>query len=99
MYSFRADQPTGNMCGYFMKYVAPGDPDLYAEYVQCLPVGHPLKLAEKTDDMPNCTECGRPFARKSNSQKYCTTCKYEVRRKQKAENERKRRTNTMDTPK
>lgn len=44
-----------------------------------------------TEEAKRCTECGRPFIPNSNRGKYCPICAPIVRRRQKAENERKRR--------
>ena len=54
--------------------------------------GLPLKAEVFRDESTKrCRVCGKAFQSKSNNAKYCTECAVIVKRKQKAEYERKRR--------
>lgn len=67
-------------CTYFQEAVLPMDESLEAEILR----DNTIKV---------CEICGTLFVLKSNRGKYCPECAAEVRRKQKAEHERKRRKN------
>ena len=66
------------LCRYFREAVLPADKKLYAEIV-------------RDDSLRRCEVCNCPFAAGSNRAKYCPACAGKIRRKKKAENERKRR--------
>ena len=68
------------LCKWFRAAVLPADKELYAE-LYC------------TDDMRKCTECGAPFASRSNNVKYCPDCRKRITRRQAAERMRKKRAN------
>lgn len=89
--TFEADRPTANICPYFLKHVLPGNAQLFGEYIEYFPDGHPMKPKKLSADSPHCEECGCPFKRKSNRQKYCGTCSDIVRRRKKAKAQRERR--------
>lgn len=65
------------VCKYFRRAVLPADKELCANIY-------------KVYTEP-CEVCGKAFVPKSNRQKYCAECGRKVRRRQKAESERKRR--------
>ena len=65
------------LCKYFRRAVLPADKELSADIY-------------KVHTEP-CEICGKGFVPKSNRQKYCAECGRKVRRRQKAESERKRR--------
>ena len=65
------------LCKYFRRAVLPTDKALYADiYWQRTRL---------------CDRCGKPFAPGSNRQKYCPECGCSIRRKQKADSARRRR--------
>ena len=65
-------------CRYFREAVLPADKKLYAEIM-------------RDDSLRRCEVCNSTFAAGSNRAKYCPACAGKVRRRKKAENERKRR--------
>lgn len=65
------------LCKYFQRAVLPADKVLYA-YI----------YRQRTR---LCDRCGKPFAPGSNRQKYCPKCGRSIRRKQKADSARRRR--------
>lgn len=67
-------------CRYFREAVLPANKELYAEIT-----------AEKKLPLQHCVVCQKPFVKGSNRAKYCPDCAKKVRRRQKAEQERKRR--------
>ena len=66
------------LCKWFRLAVLPLDKLLYAELF-------------KTEDRKRCTVCGASFASKSNSVKYCPSCRKRITNRQAAERMRKRR--------
>lgn len=67
-------------CRYFREAVLPADKGLFAGITE-----------EKALPLPRCAVCQKPFTGGSNRAKYCPDCAGKVRRRQKAEQERKRR--------
>ncbi len=67
-------------CRYFREAVLPADKALFAETTE-----------EKESPLQLCAVCQKPFTGNSNRAKYCPDCAAKVRRRQKAEHERKRR--------
>ena len=65
------------LCKYFRRAVLPTDKALYADIYR-----QRTRL---------CDRCGKPFAPSSNRQKYCLECGCSIRRKQKADSARRRR--------
>ena len=65
------------LCKYFRRAVLPADKALYADIYR-----QRTRL---------CDRCGKPFAPGSNRQKYCPECGRSIRRKQKADSARRRR--------
>ena len=65
------------LCKYFRRAVLPTDKVLYADIYR-----QRTRL---------CDRCGKPFAPSSNRQKYCPECGRSIRRKQKADSARRRR--------
>lgn len=65
------------LCKYFRRAVLPTDKALYADIYR-----------QRTR---TCERCGKPFAPGSNRQKYCPECGHSIRRKQKADSARQRR--------
>lgn len=65
------------ICKYFRNAVLPADKELCADIYKV--------------HTESCEICGKAFEPKSNRQKYCAECGRKVRRRQKAESERKRR--------
>ena len=65
------------LCKYFRRAVLPTDKALYADIYR-----QRTRL---------CDRCGKPFAPGSNRQKYCPECGCSIRRKQKADSARRRR--------
>ena len=65
------------LCKYFRRAVLPADKALYADIYR-----QRIRL---------CDRCGKPFAPGSNRQKYCPECGRSIRRKQKADSARRRR--------
>lgn len=65
------------LCKYFRRAVLPTDKALYADIYR-----QRTRL---------CDRCGKPFAPGSNRQKYCPECGRSIRRKQKADSARRRR--------
>ena len=68
------------LCRYFREAVLPADKQLYTEIMQENPTLNSL-----------CKICGGEYKAGSNRAKYCPDCARKVRRRQKAEQERKRR--------
>ena len=66
------------LCKWFRIAVLPLDRLLYAELF-------------KTEDKRRCMVCGASFASKSNSVKYCPSCRKHITNRQAAERMRKRR--------
>ena len=66
------------LCRYFREAVLPADKKLYAEIT-------------RDDSLRRCEVCKSTFAAGSNRAKYCPACAGKIRRRQKAESERKRR--------
>lgn len=65
------------LCKYFRRAVLPADKVLCADIYR-----------QRTR---TCERCGKPFAPGSNRQKYCPECGRSIRRKQKADSARRRR--------
>lgn len=65
------------LCKYFRRAVLPADKVLCADIYR-----------QRTR---TCERCGKPFAPSSNRQKYCPECGCSIRRKQKANSARRRR--------
>ena len=65
------------LCKYFRRAVLPADKVLCADIYR-----QRTRL---------CDRCGKPFASGSNRQKYCPECGRSIRRKQKADSARRRR--------
>ena len=65
------------LCKYFRRAVLPADKALYADIYR-----QRTRL---------CDRCGKPFAPSSNRQKYCPECGCSIRRNQKADSARRRR--------
>ena len=65
------------LCKYFRRAVLPADKVLCADIYR-----QRTRL---------CDRCGKPFAPSSNRQKYCPECGRSIRRKQKADSARRRR--------
>ena len=65
------------LCKYFRRAVLPTNKALYADIYR-----QRTRLCER---------CGKPFAPGSNRQKYCPECGCSIRRKQKADSARRRR--------
>jgi hypothetical protein len=74
------DELPGNVCPYFMCNVLPADAELFDEYLDYFPRGHPLKK-EKPNLKP-CERCGDLFEKRSSRAKYCDDCKVKVKRDQ-----------------
>ena len=68
------------ICRYFREAVLPADRQLYAEITR-----------DKEIELKRCAVCKSRFAAGSNRAKYCPDCAAKIRRRQKAESERKRR--------
>lgn len=68
------------LCRYFREAVLPADKELFADIMR-----------EKPASRQQCAVCAKPFLPGSNRAKYCPDCAKKVRRRQKAEQERKRR--------
>ncbi len=66
------------ICKWFKIAVLPIDKDLYNELT-------------KPKNLKKCAYCGKSFVSNANKTKYCDNCRIIVRRKKKAEYERKRR--------
>ena len=71
------DDGEGCVCKYFRRAVLPADKALCADIYR-----QRTRL---------CDRCGKPFAPGSNRQKYCPECGCSIRRKQKADSARRRR--------
>ena len=67
------------LCRWFQEAVLPLDPMLESEIFQL-------------ENQKLCPYCRQPFVPGGNRQAYCPSCYKKIRRKKKAENERKRRT-------
>ena len=65
------------LCKYFRRAVLPADKELYADIFR-----QRTRL---------CDRCGKPFSPGSNRQKYCPECGSRIRREQKADSARRRR--------
>ncbi|WP_353961217.1 cysteine-rich VLP protein [Paenibacillus sp. S-12] len=65
-------KPDDIRCRYFEESVLPAEPLLESRYWG----------SSASIQSDNCVRCKCPFVRKSNRQKYCTTCRDEVRRGQ-----------------
>lgn len=65
------------LCKYFRRAVLPADKALYVDIYR-----QRTRL---------CDRCGKPFAHGSNRQKCCPECGHSIRRKQKADSARRRR--------
>ena len=65
------------LCRYFRNAVLPAEKELYADIFK-----------QRTY---RCAECGTAFTPNSNRQKYCPECGCSIRRKQKADSARRRR--------
>ncbi|MGC4378982.1 cysteine-rich VLP protein [Fictibacillus sp. Mic-4] len=61
---------TGNVCPYFLRSVLPVDPKLEMEYRELF--GVVVKQQEAPGHL--CEECGKPYKRTSNRQKFCGAC-------------------------
>ena len=70
-------------CSYYEQAVLPAEPTIEARY---------YALRGKTDNKPRCEQCGDPFERKSNRQKYCVECAVEIRKQKQRNYNRELRT-------
>jgi hypothetical protein len=78
-----------NRCRYFETAVLPSDQALESEYRRGLDVLYGINYATSRN---RCARCGDPFVKRSNRAKFCDDCRAIVRRDQKREHARKRRT-------
>lgn len=79
--SFDCDRVCGNVCPYFMRSVLPVDEQLFHDYIEHFPDDYPLKPDAKS--LPDvCERCGGRYKKASNRQKYCASCRVQVRKEQ-----------------
>lgn len=88
----QADRIAANTCPYFIKSVLPSDPVLESEYMDALPNSHPAKPKPEIEATgKRCETCSIRYEPRSNSQRFCTSCASENRRKKEAERKRNKR--------
>ena len=70
-------------CSWFETSVLPAEPAIEIRY---------YALRGKADNKPRCEQCGDPFERKSNRQKFCVECAVEIRKQKQRKYNREYRT-------